>query len=189
MAISRRARFEILRRDRHTCRYCGAMAPDVPLTVDHVVPSALGGSDDPTNLVTACQACNAGKTSIAPDSPLVAEVEKDAVRWAKAVEMAAWWRACDKAAMDAVVGRFDAAWLDWRTGESSVPRDSGWRESVERWLNLGLPVDDLIALIPRAMRSKASHADTWRYFCGCAWRSLTDLQETARLIVDSEEGR
>ncbi|MEJ7724319.1 MAG: hypothetical protein WKF64_08445 [Ilumatobacteraceae bacterium] len=35
--ISRRLRFEILRRDGHTCRYCGARAPDVPLTVDHVI--------------------------------------------------------------------------------------------------------------------------------------------------------
>jgi 5-methylcytosine-specific restriction endonuclease McrA len=32
--IPRRLRFEILRRDGHTCRYCGAQAPDVPLTVD-----------------------------------------------------------------------------------------------------------------------------------------------------------
>ncbi|AWN05089.1 HNH endonuclease [Gordonia phage Easley] len=38
MAVSKRLRYEILRRDNHTCRYCGATAPDVPLTVDHVVP-------------------------------------------------------------------------------------------------------------------------------------------------------
>lgn len=58
MAVSKRLRYEILRRDNHTCRYCGATAPDVKLTVDHVVPVALGGSDVPTNLVAACDACN-----------------------------------------------------------------------------------------------------------------------------------
>ena len=32
MAVSKRLRFEILRRDNHACRYCGQMAPDVKLT-------------------------------------------------------------------------------------------------------------------------------------------------------------
>ena len=30
MAVSKRLRYEILRRDNHTCRYCGASAPDAP---------------------------------------------------------------------------------------------------------------------------------------------------------------
>ena len=55
MAVSKRTRFEVLRRDNHTCRYCGQSAPDVKLTVDHVLPVALGGHDDPTNLVAACK--------------------------------------------------------------------------------------------------------------------------------------
>lgn len=63
MAVSKRLRFEILRRDNHTCRYCGASAPATPLRVDHVVPAALGGSDHPSNLVTSCEPCNSGKTS------------------------------------------------------------------------------------------------------------------------------
>lgn len=55
-------RFGILERDGFACRYCGARAPDAELVVDHVVPVAAGGTDDPTNLVTACQDCNAGKS-------------------------------------------------------------------------------------------------------------------------------
>jgi hypothetical protein len=64
MAVSKRLRYEILRRDNHTCRYCGASAPDVPLRVDHVTPVALGGSDKPDNLVASCEACNSGKSSM-----------------------------------------------------------------------------------------------------------------------------
>ena len=86
MPISRRLRFEVLRRDGYTCRYCGARAPDVTLTVDHVVPTTLGGDDDPRNLVTACQPCNAGKSSIQPDAPLVADVDASALLFAKAIE-------------------------------------------------------------------------------------------------------
>ena len=42
MSVSRRLRFEILRRDNYTCCYCGAKSPDVTLAVDHVLPVTLG---------------------------------------------------------------------------------------------------------------------------------------------------
>lgn len=67
MAVSKRLRFEILRRDGHRCRYCGAGALAAPLTVDHITPLALGGTDDPDNLATACEPCNSGKTSTLPN--------------------------------------------------------------------------------------------------------------------------
>jgi 5-methylcytosine-specific restriction endonuclease McrA len=88
MTVKGRLRFEILRRDGHTCRYCGQSAPDVRLTVDHVVPESLGGADDPANLVTACTSCNAGKASIAPDSALVDDVAADALRYSRALALA-----------------------------------------------------------------------------------------------------
>ena len=69
MAVTKRVRFEVLRRDNHTCRYCGASAPDTTLTVDHVTPVALGGSHDPSNLVAACKDCNAGKASTSATRP------------------------------------------------------------------------------------------------------------------------
>src|SRR5688500_4088493 len=87
--IPRRLRFEILRRDAHTCRYCGARSPDVQLTVDHVIPRVLGGGDDPSNLVTACRDCNSGKASTAPDAELVADVDAASLLFAKAMERAA----------------------------------------------------------------------------------------------------
>src|SRR5690242_10107126 len=71
MAVSKRTRYEVLTRDNHTCRYCGGVAPDVVLTVDHVVPTALGGSDKPDNLVAACKDCNAGKASTSPSASTV----------------------------------------------------------------------------------------------------------------------
>ena len=58
MPLTKRIRFEILKRDNHTCRYCGASAPEATLTVDHVLPLALGGTDQPNNLVAACKDCN-----------------------------------------------------------------------------------------------------------------------------------
>ncbi len=81
MAITKRARYETLRRDGYACRYCGAKAPDVILTVDHVVPVALGGTDALSNLAAACGSCNTGKSSSNPDDSLVTDVANDAQLW------------------------------------------------------------------------------------------------------------
>jgi hypothetical protein len=86
MAVSKRLRYEILRRDNHACRYCGATAPDVKLNVDHVIPQALGGSNAPTNLVASCVDCNAGKTSSMPNAMPVADVDQDTFRQAAAAK-------------------------------------------------------------------------------------------------------
>jgi len=56
-------RFEVFRRDSFTCQYCGRRAPTVILHVDHVIPVAAGGTNDPANLRTACSTCNLGKGS------------------------------------------------------------------------------------------------------------------------------
>jgi hypothetical protein len=89
MAVSKRLRYEILRRDNHACRYCGATAPDVKLNVDHVIPQALGGSNAPTNLVASCVDCNAGKTSSMPNAMPVADVGQGAFRQAAVMKQAA----------------------------------------------------------------------------------------------------
>jgi HNH endonuclease/Protein of unknown function (DUF1376) len=48
----------VLERDGHTCTYCGASSQ---LEGDHIVPLKCGGSNDLTNLATACRPCNVSK--------------------------------------------------------------------------------------------------------------------------------
>lgn len=62
--IGKRLRFSIFARDSFTCRYCGRQSDQVTLQVDHVVPVCEGGTNDETNLVTACIDCNQGKSGI-----------------------------------------------------------------------------------------------------------------------------
>lgn len=88
MAVSKRLRYEILRRDNHACRYCGATAPGTKLAVDHVIPQSLGGSDKPENLVASCADCNAGKTSSMPNAMPVADVEQETFRQAAELKQA-----------------------------------------------------------------------------------------------------
>jgi hypothetical protein len=59
-SITPSIRFEVFRRDSFTCQYCGRRAPTVVLHVDHVIPIASGGTNDLTNLRTACSVCNQG---------------------------------------------------------------------------------------------------------------------------------
>lgn len=63
MALSKRIRFEVFKRDGFTCQYCGRRPDDgvTVLEVDHIHPLAAGGSNDEMNLITACQECNNGK--------------------------------------------------------------------------------------------------------------------------------
>ena len=60
-AISKKMRFEVLKRDKFTCQYCGKQSPSVVLHLDHIKPVSKGGKNTLLNLVTSCVDCNLGK--------------------------------------------------------------------------------------------------------------------------------
>lgn len=60
-------RYEILTRDNHCCRDCGASPPEVRLQVHHVHHRQHGGDDSDENLRTLCSACHAGVHSMTED--------------------------------------------------------------------------------------------------------------------------
>lgn len=55
--IPPRTRREVLARDRHRCRAPGCARTRF-LEIHHVVSRAMGGTNDPTNLITLCSACH-----------------------------------------------------------------------------------------------------------------------------------
>lgn len=185
MAVSKRTRYEVLRRDNHTCRYCGEAAPDVKITIDHVTPTALGGSDKPDNLVAACKDCNAGKTSVQPGSDLVDNVTADQIRWAAAIKVASAAMLTDREAQIGRCASFLAMWRRWDDDLTYLPRD--WIRSVDGWLSGGIPelilLDSLsIALANRSVR----HDDVFRYVAGIVRNKLADLHYAAQLAVEPE---
>jgi hypothetical protein len=187
MTVSKRARYEVLRRDNHTCRYCGGKAPDVALTVDHVTPVALGGTDGPGNLVAACRDCNAGKAASHPDAATIADVSDDAVRCAAAIRVAA----------DAMVNdhrdrwyrheRFLAVWEDTPCSAWTAPTlPENWRTSVDAWTAAGLPE----AVMHEAVRSAFARTHVgphskFRYAAGICWSKVTVLQAAAKALLDA----
>ena len=80
-------------RDEYTCQYCGRTAFDLKpreaLTRDHLIPLSRGGTNEWTNVVTACSSCNTRKSNRMPSEigmfPLHAPVEPHFVHLSWAV--------------------------------------------------------------------------------------------------------
>lgn len=193
MAISKRLRFEILRRDNHACKYCGAQAPGASLTVDHVVPLSLGGTDLPSNLVTACRDCNAGKSSIPADAEVVDDVKAQQLRWGQALRMAAEnVEARHEEAAEAFEG-FKAVWLRSTYQSNGIryylngglPAD--WVDTLQDFHRRGLPISEIesaaniidgLTWVPR---------DHWTYCLGILNNKLRAIQQEAQRIMENEE--
>ena len=60
-SIPKRMRTEIYLRDKFTCQFCQISPTKDELTIDHLIPLALGGLDEVTNYVTCCLSCNKRK--------------------------------------------------------------------------------------------------------------------------------
>lgn len=187
MTVSRRLRFEILRRDGHACRYCGATAPDVALTVDHVIPTTLGGGDEPGNLVTACQPCNAGKSSMPADAAIVEDVDATAMLFAKAVEQARARRAEELFFRRVDLSYLEDRWNEWTHADgSTVPLPDDWRASIERFLSYGLEMIELESFIRDAMTLPGAR-NVFRVFCAKCWHEIGLRQELARRLIEDGE--
>jgi hypothetical protein len=185
MAVTKRTRYEVLRRDGHACRYCGGAAPDVVLTVDHVTPVALGGSDKPENLVAACKDCNAGKSSSSPDETLVEQVSDDAIRWSRALREAAEGGMTAFTERDEYRRRFIQAWAHWDKPCDHL--DGGWYGTVSRWCELGLPFELLNEAIDIAWSNlRVKISGVFPYMCGIAWARLREILAAAQVATTPE---
>jgi 5-methylcytosine-specific restriction endonuclease McrA len=62
-----RLRFRVMKRDKFSCRACGAspaLKSGISLHVDHIKPWSRGGETTEENLQTLCEACNLGKSNV-----------------------------------------------------------------------------------------------------------------------------
>ena len=51
----------VYQRDNYQCQSCGKPENFTQLSIDHIIPLALGGSNDISNLQTLCLSCNRRK--------------------------------------------------------------------------------------------------------------------------------
>lgn len=67
---------DLFRRRKGRCRYCwckttiyrtAGQLPEDAATIDHIIPVAKDGTDEPSNLALACASCNFGKGDMLED--------------------------------------------------------------------------------------------------------------------------
>jgi DNA-directed RNA polymerase subunit RPC12/RpoP len=175
IAVSKRVRFEIFKRDRFSCQYCGSVPPHVVLHVDHIHPVVDGGSNDPDNLVTACDACNLGKgprlLSAVPES-----LAAKASRIAEAEEQLRGFQEIMRAKANRLEHEtWEIAEMLW-PGSAQSGANKVDLASIRRFLDrLAFPEVYEFALL--ATRRKPYGGKTmWLYFCGCCWRRIRELE-------------
>jgi len=181
--LSKSMRFEILRRDNFSCTYCGAKAPDAELHVDHVLPTALGGSSEPNNLTTACQECNSGKGSKVPDGPMVAEVEAKNLRWRAAVALAAQ----ESTQRPPEVTKAIEGIIDLWSGINILTTQQC--NIVEKYVMDGLPAETMIDCAEIALTSMhVKVSGMFPYMIGVARKKLAAIHERAQEIIAEQDG-
>lgn len=183
MALSKRVRFEVFKRDMFTCMYCGRRPPEVVLEVDHVHPKAKGGTDDLDNLVTSYWDCNRGKAAkgLGDAVPAVDELGR----------LAAIQEASERAALLSQQNRASTAFLEAQANAIETVQVM-WREiggtdawfqeaSVKRFLR-SLGVAEIIDAIEATgawwtRYEWKTQDNAWRYFCGACWGMIREKKE------------
>ncbi|AWN04187.1 HNH endonuclease [Gordonia phage Petra] len=114
--ISMRVRLSVYERDGYRCQYCGlqfepcpspknapwtADDPYIMLELDHVIPRAIGGSDDIDNLRAACSPCNRRKATYVRDEQWAERIQKATAVLQGTVPS----RECAEKAISELVGR------------------------------------------------------------------------------------
>lgn len=181
--VSKKTRFDVFKRDGFKCQYCGAVPPDAILHVDHIVPVAGGGDNDPDNLVTACAACNGGKSDrpldTAPASMLMAKEELTERR--EQMKAYAQWKLEKRQHKDAEIKLISAHWCNLLLppDQQNTYRCGTMRErSLKIFLSKGMADEDITELMEVAVSvcCPSFHNDdrAWRYFCGCCWHHIRE---------------
>jgi hypothetical protein len=173
--LSKKARFEVFKRDGFACQYCGGHPPKVLLEVDHVIPVAEGGSNAEENLLTACFSCNRGKAAISLSVVPKSLAEKGAEA-AEREEQLAGYRVIMEARADRI--ERDA----WTIAEMLVPgAEAGfkrdWFQSIKTFNDrLPLHIVEEAADLARA-RKPWSERQRFLYFCGVCWNKIKRGEE------------
>jgi hypothetical protein len=160
------------------------------LQVDHVLAQALGGTDDPTNLVAACEDCNSGKSNIDLFAPPVADVEQSAFEWSRAVEKYNQMRQNDRRKRDEFTTGFFRSWSAWGYGPPNarrgVPLPRDWEQSIWKFYATGLPLAEVEDAILFAMTHKRrNNLSPWMCMCQEVRRQIAQMHEGAKDLLEA----
>lgn len=182
MSIGKKLRFEVFKRDKFTCQYCGKRPPDVMLEVDHIHPKCEGGTDDQSNLTTACFSCNRGKAGrkLGDVMPAIDELAvlggiQEMLERAASMKQSHAVAVAQREAEDGAVVTIRGWWRK-AFGDDRNIEDAALRQFLKR-LPLTEIGDAIDATESKDDRSGLSQYQAWRYFCGVCWTKIRAAEE------------
>lgn len=180
VAVSKRTRFDVFKRDKFACQYCGRCPPAVVLEIDHVTPRASGGGDDEDNLLASCFDCNRGKSDRHLTDVPSSVTDKLAIAKERAEQTAAYndFLLEQRRVADFAIEQLGICWFDkFKRKKSRFVFGEAREASVRRFLKY-LPEAVILDAIDTA-HSKfrvigGNDERTWRYFCGVCWGKIRE---------------
>jgi HNH endonuclease len=171
VAISKRLRFDVFKRDEFRCVYCGAVPSEtVMLECDHVKPVAEGGENEIDNLVTACADCNRGKGAALLSSVPQGLEDKAAEVAEREAQIKAYYEILEakKARKDDELWSIADVYME-RWGEQTILRTR--LASIRMFLDR-LDYFEVLEAMEIAVDKKHSKVPAFQYFCGICWRKI-----------------
>lgn len=172
MAVSKKIRFEVFKRDGFRCSYCGKEPPQVVLEVDHIDPKSKGGKDDINNLITACFDCNRGKKNIPLDKITNQLQENLEVLREKEEQLKEYRKFAAKIEKRIQQDIEEISEIYSTQYEKWCFSDKFKNQSLRRFLNL-LPKHEIVdALYIAISRYPTNDTKVIPYFCGICWHKI-----------------
>lgn len=183
MAVkSKTKRFEVFKRDKFTCQYCGRRPPDVVLECDHIHPEAKGGDDEYSNLITACFDCNRGKrdrSGVESECDSVQEMQLETI-----AQLAAFNSMLRESHL-ANDEHFEWICQEVNSRIGITWTSDGFRKSL-RVLSKKLPIEDLFESAELAGLKQIPASSQWKYFCKVCWNKIRDNKDREERDVSQE---
>ena len=172
MAVSKKVRFEVFKRDNFQCQYCGDSPPSVILELDHIQPRAKNGKDNIGNLITSCFDCNRGKSdrlltsipkTIRTSSAELKEREEQLKEYKKLLNSI-------KKRENGDIKKIENVFKEYFPGFCFSDK---FKESIRNNFLYKFDVHELEKYMRRAC-DKLSHDkdNATKYFCGTLWRII-----------------
>lgn len=175
IAISKKNRFEVFKRDGFTCQYCSAKPPKIPLEVDHIIPVCKGGKNNIDNLITACFDCNRGKSGNELTSIPKTILEKHELKKIAVSQYKDYQKILEKERLQVekdinlVENIYSNIFTDWEFSEK-------FRISVKKFIQkLGL--EEVLESMETACNRKHNESVALKYFCGICWTKIKENNE------------
>lgn len=172
-SISKTTRFEIFKRDKFVCQYCGRKPPEVILEIDHIIPVKENGDNTVSNLITSCFDCNRGKGAVKIDKICrddITTLNKETKQKEEQLKEYYKYKSIMKARETRSVNYLCNVWSDLNDHEWKL-NDRG-KLSLKRFLK---HLDKYEIEEAMEISSKIENiSQRYKYFCGVCWHKIKE---------------